>query len=388
VKHHHTTTQLPDPWLIRLPSGRTLRANSTDVVRQYLRSGQIPVNSRVRRAPEDEWVGLDWTEEFADLVASAAADNGNPAPASPSRHPTTPPTGFLLDAGSIADRLDATPLPRIGVRGMFQELLAALDSTLVRSKLRIAAAAALLGGILVAVFQTGWLATLPNGPLIGWGVGGVLLLLLFAVASALVTQMTYLELSRLRPARWKEMRAVLGWPAFRLLGTSALIAAILLAIAALHGLPAWLLNGVEGNEGVGLRETVAAGAAVVALLVEVVLWPLAALGLLLAPILIIEECSILAAVRQWLDLLRKHLGRVFLYEALAVAVGGLVTLALALPLIVASWGVPADDRLGLVVGLALRPLWGLALAPLLAYLTVANVFIYLNLRYPGAHRTA
>jgi hypothetical protein len=387
VKHHQTPTQLPDVWFIRLPSGRTLRANNTDVVRQYLSSGQIPVNSRVRRSPDEEWAGLDWTEEFADLVALAPVTNGNPAPVS-SRRPTTPAVGFYLDSGSIADRLDGTPLPRIGVRGMFQELLAALDSSLVRDKLALAAGAALLGGFLVAVLHASLLGSQLNEQLLGWGVGGVLLLLLFAVASAVVTRMTYIELSRLRPARRKEMRGVLGWPSLRLLAASLLVGGLLLAIAGLRWLPGWLLDGAELSWSAGAREALAMSASVGGLLLEVALWPLAVLGLLLAPILIIEECSVFAAARQWVGLLRKHWGRLFLYEALAVAVGGLVTVALALPLIVASQGVATDERLALAVGLVLRPLWGLALAPLLVYLTVANVFIYLNLRYPGAHRAA
>jgi hypothetical protein len=271
---------------------------------------------------------------------------------------------------------------------MLQELLAALDSSLVRGKLRLAAAATFLAGILIALMQATPLEALPNGQLLGWGVSGVLLLLLFAVASALITQMTYVELSRLRPARRKEVRAVLGWPALRLAAAGLLIAGLLLAIAGLRGLPSWLLEGVESGGAGGLRETVAAWAAVGGLLLEVVLWPLAVLGLLLAPILIVEDCSLFSALRQWAGLLRKCPGRAFLYEALAVTLGGLVTLALALPLVVASQGVATDERLAFSVGLALRPLWGLALAPLVAYLTVANVFIYLNLRYPGAHRTA
>jgi hypothetical protein len=216
----------------------------------------------------------------------------------------------------------------------------------------------------------------------------VLLLLLFAVSSSLVTQITYTELSRLRPARWKETRAVLGWPAFRVALASLLVGGALLAIAGLRWLPPWLLDGAALTWSAGVRESVAAIAAVGGLLFEVMLWPLAVLGLLLVPILIVEECSVLAALRQWIALLQKHFGRVFLYEALAVAVGGFVTLALALPLVAASLGVATDERLALALGLALRPLWGLALAPLLAYLMVANVFIYLNLRYPGSHRAA
>src|SRR5262249_13394613 len=157
--------------------------------------------------------------------------------------------------------------------GMLQELLAALDSSLVRSKLALAAAAALLGGILVTVLQASLLGAQLNEQLLAWGVGGVLLLLLFAVASAVLTRMTYIELARLRAARRKEMRGVLGWPALRLFAASLLVGGLLLAIVGLRWLPGWLLDGAELSWSAGTRGGVAMLAAAGGLLLEVLLWP-------------------------------------------------------------------------------------------------------------------
>jgi hypothetical protein len=45
------------------------------------------------------------------------------------------------------------------------------------------------------------------------------------------------------------------------------------------------------------------------------------------------------------------------------------------------FGPPADERLLLTAAFTRNVLLGLVLTPLLAYLIVANVFVYLNLRY-------
>jgi hypothetical protein len=82
--------------------------------------------------------------------------------------------------------------------------------------------------------------------------------------------------------------------------------------------------------------------------------------------------------------LRHHLGRVFLYQAMALVLGLLMTVCFLLP--IAPLFVPAfasPEPLANVAAGTRCLLLGLACAPLLAYWTVANVFIYLNLRYGG-----
>src|SRR5262249_50268436 len=69
-----------DAWYVRFPAGRVARAANTNTLRKQLRSGRIPYTSTVRRSPEDEWVVLEWTEEFADLVKKHPAGNGASKP--------------------------------------------------------------------------------------------------------------------------------------------------------------------------------------------------------------------------------------------------------------------------------------------------------------------
>src|SRR5262245_28110980 len=110
-------SQRPDAWYVRLPDGRVLRASSTTSLRRHIESGRIPLGSRVRRSPEDEWGPLEWTDEFADLVApprrGAAAPQRANAPAR---------------AAGGAARPNGMELQTAGVQGMVEDLLTALDS--------------------------------------------------------------------------------------------------------------------------------------------------------------------------------------------------------------------------------------------------------------------
>src|SRR5947209_4763934 len=112
-----------DAWYVLLPDGQVLRAASTQALRQHVGSGRIPPASRVRRSPDDEWVGLEWAEEFADL---AAQQTSRPAPVPLRQAPA-----------GVAARFDPMRLHTVGVRALLDELLAAMDSTLVRAKLVI-----------------------------------------------------------------------------------------------------------------------------------------------------------------------------------------------------------------------------------------------------------
>jgi hypothetical protein len=99
-------------------------------------------------------------------------------------------------------------------------------------------------------------------------------------------------------------------------------------------------------------------------------------------------------------LLRQHLNRALLYEALAVVPAAIVTAGLLLPIeaaarrqteVLRAEGTRRLDS-GDIGQMALRAeldwvsptrrlVQGVAVAPLAAFLAVANVFIYLNLRY-------
>jgi hypothetical protein len=158
------------------------------------------------------------------------------------------------------------------------------------------------------------------------------------------------------------------------------------AILGLRVLPGWLL-GLEVAPGwERLRAVGAQAALVVGLVLEVGLWTLATLLLLLGPLLVVERCGVWSGLRQWLALLRRQLGRALLYEALAAGVGALAGLPLFLPLLALAATYQPDPSLLPTAQITQGVLGGLALTLLLAYLIVANVFIYLNLRYPSGGR--
>src|SRR5262245_4116609 len=123
-----------DPWYVRLPDGRTIKAKSTASVRHHVEAGHIPLNSLVRRDSNEEWAALVWVAEFADLAKGAR-----------SPLPTLAAAGTVAAPRSgVAARLDPLRLQTVGVRGLIDELIAALDSTLTRSKMLPAFAAAVL----------------------------------------------------------------------------------------------------------------------------------------------------------------------------------------------------------------------------------------------------
>jgi hypothetical protein len=358
-----------DAWLVRLPDGRVVRAKSTASVRLHIDSGRIPVESWVRRSPEEDWVTLEWAVEFTDLVSkkqrqAAEQNNGREAlTASPARS---------MDPRSGND------LRTVGVRGLVEELMTALDSTMSRRKLAVAAVGGLLGGGAVVVrhlLEPSFADA--SVLLLSWVAVAAALFFIGGVCTALLTQMTFVELSRLRPARWGEATSRLGTFSSRLILSHLLIGGgVLLAIFGTYLLGEWAAREVEGPGPTAL----AVAANVLRLILEVLLWPILGLTLLLSPIVIVEECSALRAIAHWCALLRRHLSRGFFYEAFAAALGTIMTLPFLVPVLVAGWFSLASSGAPEVRG-TLCLLTGLALTPLIAYVAVANVFIYLNLRY-------
>src|SRR5262249_14679040 len=103
-----------------------------------------------------------------------------------------------------------------GVGQVIQELISALDSTLVQRKLIVAVVASLSLGVLLG-FPTvaGFTPDEQAGQvtILAVAVGSWLIT---AAATALLTQMTFIEVSRLRPARWNEAAKGIGWMTFRI----------------------------------------------------------------------------------------------------------------------------------------------------------------------------
>lgn len=374
-----------DFWYIRFPDGRILRAASTAIVRQEVGAGHIPIASTVRRSPSDEWVSLQWTQEFADLAEQ------RPTPAAaretePVRRRAGIPSGTPDHPATVGSRLDPSRLHLIGVRDCFDELLAALDSALIAKKILVGVLAGLILGSLHALGETGWFAHDSRLLVPAWCLTGAAIIVLTFLA-ALLTQWTYIELSRLRPARWGEGLTGIGPLTIRLLLAQAIVlGAAFGLIVLLRWLPYWAGPGPEELWSLG-NEIAAGTALALGMVLEVALWSVFFLWWLLPPVLVVEECSIVRGLGQWLALLRHHLGRALLYQAMAVALGLLIAmpfLLLIAPVFLPSFSLP--EELHGVAGMMRCILLGLACAPILTYWIVANVFIYLNLRYGASSR--
>ncbi len=378
-----------DVWYVRFPDGQVVRAQSTEAVRRHLISGRIPRGSLVRRTPDEEWTSLEWVPELSTVYADEpTGPHGEPliSESEALALRDRPASSSAAPARSRRDLAqgDSLQLQTVGARGMVEALLQALDSTLVPKKLVLACLVGLLSAvvlILARYFSPAWDWPWTWVPLAG---EALLLLLLGTLGSVLLAQATYVELSQARSARWAD--AWRGWlrSTIRLFFAHLVILGVPIALLVLLPLvPGWLAFEETGTEA---AEALAAVVLVLCLVLWALFGPLLGFSMLLGPILVVEECSTGMALRFWGRFLRQHLSRLFCYEALAVSLAAMVTVPLVLPLAVAAslvfaGPVPFGRAMGDVGGSTLILLTGLALTPLIAYLVVANVFIYLNLRY-------
>ncbi|MCI0683262.1 MAG: hypothetical protein L0Y71_14260 [Gemmataceae bacterium] len=361
-----------DIWYVRLPDGRVIRSRSTVSLRYHVRKGRIPLTSRVRRTEKEDWRSLPDVQELAEsaAVARARSNRGNGMP-----------------DGRMRSRAAVQEWRLLGVRGLVRELLDALDSSLHRAKLGTACLLGMLGGVGVITWKL--LATTFGESQFEWTVAAsiwaIVMLLAICLGITFITKYTALELSKMRQPRRSEL-----WSG--IIGQTLRLAAALLIVLGAAAVLIWLLRWIPG----WMREQHAGGSAwwghaasateIVRLILEVIFWPVIALApLLLGPILIVEQGSFLQGIRDWWRLLGKHLGRIFLYEALATTLAAVFTVPLLIPIAIASWPLGAMPGQHQVIDATVMVLGGIALTPLIGYLVVANVFIYLNLRYEFFH---
>jgi hypothetical protein len=347
-----------DEWFVRLPDGSVVVARSSAAVRHHLESGRLPRDVQLRRSPRDPWGSLERFDAFADLApprsrAAARSSDGN-----------TP-------GGSNAN----LNLEAVGVRGYLDRLGAALDGTLQPARLWAAAMLGGGGGVAVATAQLAALLAFPWSLAVAL-TAGVAAWLLQGWAVVVLTRLTSFELAQLRPADWRRVTAGLGGRLAHYLLAQALLGLLCGGALLALRLPATLV--VPDNLS-WLPPVLAGVGTVVRLVLEVLFWLLLGLGPLLAPVVVVEECSAWQALRQWLGLLRRHAPRVLMYEAMALVTAAVLAVPLALAVAVAGWSVAVGaDPVGTA---ALTVLGGLALTPALAFLATAHVYIYVNLRY-------
>src|SRR5713101_7194414 len=229
-----------DRWYIRFPNGRILRARSTEALRRNLKSGRIPGDSRVRRSAEEPWQTLEVTPEFADIAsADNAGAKGSPVSESVPRDKT---------------RAAAGGLRTFAVRGLVEELFIAFDSSLQRTKLTAAASTVLGIGVTLGIGDVA-IPLLPRDWVWAGYLGTALVVLvLFNICTSILTQMTGIELSRYRPAHFREVRAGLFVYAARLTCAVGLVGGPILGLIFLlrfvHG---WLTRADAGQQGPGME---------------------------------------------------------------------------------------------------------------------------------------
>jgi hypothetical protein len=374
-----------DPWFVRLPDGRTIKAKSTASVRHHVEAGHIPLNSMVRRTPDEEWVALAWVAEFADFASPHArtvfAPGTPPADATPSG-----------ERSGVSARLDPMRLQTVGIRGLVEELIAALDSTLSRSKLVPAAMAGVLVylGFFVSKALLDWLVQ--PAAWVPVAAGTAFAILVLSILNAVLARLTHQELSTLRPARLSEAAGVVGAAVPAFLANALIAGAALGFLFLMVRVPGWAQSALaDAGMGGTTQEIVFTPILVVVTVLSLLAWLLVGMCWLLTPAIVIEEeGSWLAGLREWRHLLREHFSRIVFYEGLTVLLGIAISLPLTLavglalhgyPAVSPSWPVGVGAGGNWVTGSVDAVLHGLSAAPLLALMGVANVFIYLNLRY-------
>jgi hypothetical protein len=366
-----------DTWYIRLPGGQEIKAKSTTAVIHHVQNGTIPKTSRARRSRDDEWMQLEWHAEFTEAVTGVAPPK-SPAGDRPDKQPDSPPLS------GVAARLDPLRLRTVGIRGLWDDLIAALDSTFVRRKLFIAAVACCAVGFVWGLnnWLAGWLAHWLQSEAdsvvrFSTALTVVAGLMLFAIGNGLLARITHVELSNIRPARFREATYGFFNVGLRLvLAYLLILGGVYVLMRLIHWGPTEL-NEQSVRFGLipELVNFLPALLSAVGLIVEILLWALVGLSLLLAPLLVVEDLPLSAGIREWCALIREHFSRAALAEALALALGGLITVPIALPVYFAVQQFPhLPEPLQFAA-------YGLFLAPLLAFMAVANVFIYLDLKY-------
>ncbi len=369
-----------DPWFVRLPDGRVLNAKSTASVRHHVEAGNIPLNSKARRNADSEWAALSKIPEFADLTVPG----GRSTPSVYDLAPGQSENGSATDTPSgVSARLDPLRLQTVGIRGLVDELIAAFDSTINSRKLVVAGLAGVT--MLLSTFiidksfssinnGTHWLTYLIAVPLDFF---------ILAAVVAVLSRQTHLELSRMKPVTIDEASQRIVPLVFRVFIGYVLTIGVGVGLWVLFDrVPHWLADWTA-SQGAAFSEFVLTFGAIVSLILVLVIAHMIVLSSLVAPILVVEECSVGDALREWRALIKEHRVRVLVYEGMALALALIAALPVALPVYFALTLGPSINLIqpNWMMGAARAGMVGLAIGPAIAFLTIANLFIYLNLRY-------
>ena len=367
-----------DSWYVRFPDGRVIRAANTTVVRLNIRQRHIPPGCMVRRSDDDAWRPMERTREFADLIGMTAGGlDGDPEVVARPRE--KPGSNAGMPTNGVGSRLDPQRLGTPGVPAVLREMLTALDLALTRRKLIAAVMAAAACGVVLAA--AGAVAALaPAAAGFAWTACGVLVLCVVSAGLGMLAQLTSVELQRMRPALWREGRTGLGRLTWRLVLAHFVVVAVAMGVpGGLLALTHWLLS-VTASPWEFVCTPLAHVTGVLVLLAAACLAPFVVASLLLAPILVFDSFSASAALRTWAEFVRRHFWRVVVNEAVIVLLAGLLAVPCLYPVLAAE-AVPLDPRLALSAWCTRTLLTCLLLAPAAAFLAVANLFLFVNIRY-------
>ncbi|MEZ6141399.1 MAG: hypothetical protein R3B84_12580 [Zavarzinella sp.] len=397
-----------DPWLVRLPDGRTISAKSTAAVRRHMEHGVIPKNSMARRSPEDEWRELEWIAEFADLIHGGPrliAPEPRPLPkefeaeeesitseeAKP-HHATPPP---LHRSGSSSSNTttstgmhDPLRLQSVGVRGLVDELLTAFDAALKSHKLLtsalwcavVAFTIVILGYFAFRITEAIWLTKL-----ITYSVS----LAAAAGLFTLISKQAHEEATTAK--RVSPMQAIRGIvPEF---------VQVLLIMLAIYGggfLVLYLLNlapeqisKLVSNLSDNLASIVTTLLVIVLKIISIVVVLIMLLGTFAIPIRVVEQANPKQIISDWIQLLKVHRQRALIYQAGAIMTSLVAAIPTIIPIYLTMSFGPSMPRNESALSTFFpiftqafdTSLYAFAFGPALGYYIVANLYIYLHLRY-------
>jgi hypothetical protein len=271
-------------------------------------------------------------------------------------------------------------LQTVGIRGLVDELIAALDSTLNSGKLMFACVVSTLGALAMFGAILGARAIHPEGHWLAEALSGIVAGVALGIVATTLTRQTHMELSRMKRVPRSEALRDIGPILFRVfLAFVATFGVGFALLTLLQHVPDWLDKPLRTSSA-SVAEAVYSATWAISLAIGIVVGCVFLVSLLLPPILVVEECSLGDALREWRALLNEHRARVLVYEGMALGLALITALPLIVAVSLAQQYVPAaiPNKFGQAFALMIR---GLTIGPALAFLAIANLFIYLNLRY-------
>ena len=222
--------------------------------------------------------------------------------------------------------------------------------------------------------------------------GSAFAIVVLSLLNALLAKLTHVELSNMRPAKMSQATgSFLGYAVPVLVANAVVAGGGLGLLFLLNHVPEiserWLADAGMSER---VHEVLFTPILVLVIVLSTLIWLVVGLCWLIAPAIVVEESGWLAGVCEWRQLVREHFGRIIVYEGLTMMLGIAISMPLILtvglalhgePSLQPGWPVAAGEGEDSIKGGIHAAIKGLTVGPLLALLAVANVFIYLNLRY-------